>query len=187
MVTLTGDVVSVTGTVESERDRAIAALYSANYLPLVRMAFLLTSDNALAEELVQEAFVVTWRAWDSLDEPAAALGYLRRTLVNLARMSIRRRVLELRHRVIGGDDRVEHDPAGRIDLERLVARLPHRKRTCVVLRYFADLSEEETARVLGISVGAVKSSTARALKDLERAVGQDGGATMAGGDLDASA
>jgi RNA polymerase sigma factor (sigma-70 family) len=87
-------------------------------------------------------------------------------------MSVRRRLLELRHRVTVAEERVEHDPTGRLDLERLIARLPMRKRTCVVLRYFADLSEEETARVLGVSVGTVKSSTARALADLERQMGR---------------
>ena len=143
-MTLTGEFVR-TGTVElagAERDRAVAALFAANYPALVRMAHLLTSDNALAEELVQEAFVATWRVWDRLEEPAAALGYLRRTVVNLARMSIRRRMLEVRHRVAGRDDGVDHDPAGLVDLERLVGALPQRKRCCIVLRHRAETGRQ---------------------------------------------
>jgi RNA polymerase sigma-70 factor (sigma-E family) len=173
--TVTGGRVEA-ATASSERDRAIAALFATGYPGLVRVAYLLTSDNALAEELVQEAFVATWRAWDRLEDRDAAIGYVHRTVVNLARMSVRRRLLELRHRVTVAEERVEHDPTGRLDLERLIARLPMRKRTCIVLRYFADLSEEDTARVLGVSVGTVKSSTARALADLERQMGRRPGA-----------
>ena len=139
----------------------------------MRLAYLLTGDNALAEELVQEAFVATWRSWDKLRATEAAYSYLRATLVNLARMSLRRRMLELRHRRgERTEEAVEHDPATGIDLAGLVAGLPMRKRACIVLRYFADLSEEETARLLGVSVGTVKSSTHRALRDLERRLGQ---------------
>ena len=151
-----------------ERDHAVAALFAVHYPGLVRLAYLLTSDNALAEELAQEAFVVVWKSWDRLRDGDAALAYLRGTVANLAKMSLRRRVLELKHRVAGPRETVDGDAGGRLDLEQAVAQLPMRKRSCVVLRYFLDLSEEDTARTLGISVGTVKSSTARALKDLER-------------------
>lgn len=154
-----------------ERDRAIAWLFRTRYGDLVRLAYLLTSDNALAEEVVQEAFVVTWRSWDKLNAPEAAFAYLRATVVNLARMSLRRRMLELRHRPAATEAAVEHDPATGIDLADLVAGLSMRKRACIVLRYFADLSEEDTARLLGISVGTVKSTTHKALRDLERRLG----------------
>jgi RNA polymerase sigma-70 factor (sigma-E family) len=135
---------------------------------LVRLAYLLTSDGALAEELAQEAFVVVWRAWDRPRSTEEVVGYLRGTVVNLARMSLRRRLLEARHRLAPERAQGAGDPTGRLDLERAIGRLPLRKRSCIVLRYFADLSEEETARVLGVSVGTVKASTHRALRDLER-------------------
>ena len=159
-----------------ERDHAVAALFSTHYPGLVRLAYLLTSDNALAEELAQEAFVVAWRSWGQLRASEAAVAYLRATVVNLARMSLRRRMLELRHQVAAPAGTLEHDPGGRLDLERAVALLPMRKRSCVVLRYFLDLSEDETAQLLGVSVGTVKGSTARALRDLERQLsGSDDG------------
>ena len=161
-----------------ERDGAIAWLFRTRYGDLVRLAYLLTSDNAMAEELVQEAFVVTWRSWDKLSAPEAAFAYLRATVVNLARMSLRRRLLELRHRRAEiAEPAVEYDPAGGIDLADLVAGLSMRRRACIVLRYFADLSEEETARLLGVSVGTVKSTTHKALRDLERRLGATEAAT----------
>jgi RNA polymerase sigma-70 factor (sigma-E family) len=156
---------------DDARDREVAWLFRHRYGELVRLAYLLTSDNALAEELVQEAFVVTWRSWDKLRATEAAYGYLRATLVNLARMSLRRRMLELRHRIVQPEPATEPDPSGELDLARAVAALPMRKRACIVLRYYADLSEEETARLLGVSVGTVKSSTHHALRDLERRLG----------------
>jgi RNA polymerase sigma-70 factor (sigma-E family) len=162
-------------TAGQDRDRAIAQLFSAHYPGLVRLAYLLTSDGALAEELAQESFVVAWRAWERLRSTDEVVGYLRGTVVNLARMSIRRRMLELRHRVTTTDDGVEHDPAGSLDLQRMIARLPMRRRTCIVLRYFLDLSEADTTSVLGVSVGTVKSSTHHALRDLERQLERAGG------------
>jgi RNA polymerase sigma-70 factor (sigma-E family) len=163
-----GPRVQVREATGQERDHAVAALFAAQYPGLVRLAYLLTSDNALAEELAQEAFVVVWKSWDRLRDGDAALAYLRGTVANLAKMSLRRRMVELKHRVAGPGETADGDAGGRLDLERAVAQLPMRKRSCVVLRYFLDLSEEDTARTLGISVGTVKSSTARALKDLER-------------------
>jgi RNA polymerase sigma-70 factor (sigma-E family) len=157
------------------RDGAVAGLFSVHYGAMVRLAYLLTSDNALAEELAQEAFVATWRAWERLDAEQAAVAYLRATVVNLARMSLRRRMVELKHRTTGADRVVDGDAGGRVDLERAVARLPMRKRSCVVLRYFCDLSERQTADVLGVSVGTVKSSTASALRDLEGLLRGTGG------------
>jgi DNA-directed RNA polymerase specialized sigma24 family protein len=86
--------------------------------------------------------------------------------MNLARNSLRRRLLELRHRVRVPALVVHHDRPVQLDLQRALARLPLRKRACVVLRYFADLTEEETAAALGVSVGTVKSQTHKALAQL---------------------
>jgi RNA polymerase sigma-70 factor (sigma-E family) len=142
----------------------VAALFAANGAQLVRLAELLTGDRGLAEELVQEAFVRTWRHWRRLRQDGTALPYVRQTVVNLARDSLRRRRLELRHRLaVRADMAGEADVGGRVDLDRALARLPLRKRACVVLRFYADLSAEETARVLGVSVGTVKSQTHKAV------------------------
>jgi RNA polymerase sigma-70 factor (sigma-E family) len=121
----------------------------------------------VSEDIVQEAFAHAWRSWDRIRSRDAAVAYLRSTVANMARMSFRRRLLELRHRLEDWRPVTHGDAAEqRVDLQRAVARLPIRKRACVVLRYYLDLTEEETARVLGVSVGTVKSQTHKALQQL---------------------
>jgi RNA polymerase sigma-70 factor (sigma-E family) len=148
----------------------VASLFAAHAPGLVRLAELLVGDRGLAEDLVQEAFVRAWRRWRRLRRQGAALAYVRATVVNLARNSTRRRLLELRYRAAQATRLVapEPDVGVRLDLERALARLPVGKRACVVLRFYADLSEEETARVLGVSVGTVKSQTHKGLALLAR-------------------
>lgn len=160
----------------SERNEVLEDLYREHYPALVRLAFLLTSDQGLAEDLVQEAFARTWRSWRRIRRDTSVPAYLRITVVNLARSSLRRRVLELRHRerlqrdsqVQVSGDLEDEETANRIDLARAISRLPIRKRACIVLRYYADLSEQETADFLSVSVGTVKSQTSKALFTLER-------------------
>jgi len=151
-----------------------AVLYREHGERVVRLAFLLTGQTGVAEEIAQDAFVSVWRSWDRIREPAAAYAYLRKTVVNLARSFLRRRVLELRHRIRHVDDAVEVDAGARIDVLRAIAKLPPRQRACVALRFYEDLTEVETARVLGISVGAVKSQTFKALRKLEGVMVDDG-------------
>jgi RNA polymerase sigma-70 factor (sigma-E family) len=148
----------------------VAHLYAQHAASLLRLAELLTGDRALAEELVQEAFVRSWRHWGRLRQDGSALAYVRQTLVNLTRDSFRRRFREARHRLLTQPVATTDGPDvdRRVDLERALARLPLRKRACVVLRFYADLSEEDTARVLGVSVGTVKSQTHKALGLLAR-------------------
>jgi len=150
----------------SRRD-ALALLYQRHYAELVRLAFSLTSDWGVAEELAQEAFVRAWRSWGNLRDQQAAPAYLRTTVVNLARKVLRRRSRE-RTFWRGAGEPQAADPGTSIDLLRALARLPVRKRACVVLRFYLDLSEAETAAVLGVSVGTVKSQTAKALRRLEQ-------------------
>jgi RNA polymerase sigma-70 factor (sigma-E family) len=145
---------------------AIEALFLAHGDQLLRLAVLLSGDRQVAEELVQEAFARLWHRRDRLRDQGAGIGYLRVTLVNLARSSLRRRLRELRQPERQPAVTDPPDIAGRLDVLRALARLPMRKRACVVLRYFADLSEEETARLLGVSVGTVKSQTHRGLAQL---------------------
>ena len=157
----------------SDADQGIDDLYRAHHVRLVRLAVLLTSNAGVAEEIVQEAFVALWRRWRSLRDPDAALAYARTTVVNLSRSFLRRRVLELRHRMRRSEDAVEIDTAQRIDVVRAVQRLPARQRECIALRFYGDLSEAATARILGISVGTVKSQTHKALRRLEGSMGGD--------------
>jgi RNA polymerase sigma factor (sigma-70 family) len=132
------------------RREAIALLYERHYGELVRLAFALTSDWALAEDLAQEAFARAWRGWGNIRDQQRAPAYLRATVVNLARTSVRRMLRET------GDPGAA-DLAVSIDLLRALSRLPARKRACVVLRYYLDLSEADTAAALGVSVGTVRA------------------------------
>jgi RNA polymerase sigma-70 factor (sigma-E family) len=167
--------------VQTTRLLKLDLLYQEHYADLVRVAFLLTGDRGLAEDLTQEALLRAWRDWDRIRAMESASGYVRGIVVNLARSSLRRRLLELRHRMAEVARTVAPDDSVRaIDLQRALARLPLRKRACVVLRYYAELSEMEVASALGISVGTVKSQTHKALELLrdyltESAVSDRGG------------
>jgi len=155
-------------------DEAIESLFHAFYPRLVRTGYALVGDWDLAEQLAQEAYLRLWRRWRWLKDPQAAPMYLQRTVVNAARDTIRRRVIERRALNAGAEPSAPTpaDPADVIELRRAIAALPARKRECVVLRYLLGLSEAETADALGISVGTVKSQTHKGLRMLrERLAG----------------
>jgi RNA polymerase sigma-70 factor (sigma-E family) len=153
----------------------LAALYAQHYGDLRRTAFALTGDWALAEDLVQEAFVRAWRSWGRLRREESGRAYLHAIVVNLARTSLRRQLREVRARSAADwpapADRAGAQTGEGIDMLRLLARLPVRKRACVVLRFYADFTEAQTAAALGISVGTVKSQTAKALQSLREWLG----------------
>lgn len=151
---------------------------------LLRTAYLLTRDHALAEDLLQTALTKAWFRWDRLDgdpEP-----YVRKVLVNTYASWWRRRwngetpseeLPEPGHGSGRADARRPDpaDPDGSHDLWTALGRLPRRQRAVVVLRYFEDLTEAETARLLECSVGTVKSQAAKALAKLrvDPALGAD--------------
>jgi RNA polymerase sigma-70 factor (sigma-E family) len=153
---------------------------------LQRTAYLLVGDWALAEDLVQTALIKTYLAWRSLDGVAAIEPYARTVLVHTASRWWRRRwrgerptaVLPDRAVADGADAAAERDWVW-----RLILSLPARQRAVLVLRFYEDLPEAETARLLGVSVGTVKSHTARALTALrERLNGAHGSAERSGRD-----
>lgn len=152
-------------------DEALPMVFRDHYAALVRFAYLLTSDAELSRDLAQEAFVRAWTSWKRIRDKSSLPAWLRGTVVNLARMSWRRRMLELRRGTAPPEDVW-------MDEDRLLVRaalraLPVRQRACVVLRYFEDLSEQQTARVLGVSTGTVKSQTYKALRRLRSFLGDD--------------
>ena len=136
---------------------------------LLRTAYLLTGSRADAEDLLQTALAKTYLAWDRIREREALEGYVRRVLVNTqTSLWRRRRIPESTYDVlpeVPGRDRTAdldlHDA-----LWHSLSLLPRRQRAAVVLRYYEDLSEAETARVMGVSIGTVKSTTSRALASL---------------------
>lgn len=149
--------------------------FERHHRDAARLAYLLTGDRDAADDLTADAFVAAWRQWDRVRAAARPGAYLRGMVANLASTRVRRLVRERdRLRVMGataGDRAEEHDVAVAVDLRAALRRLPPRKRACVVLRYVADLSEQETAEALGISVGTVKSQTSRAVEQLRRMLG----------------
>jgi RNA polymerase sigma-70 factor (sigma-E family) len=152
-----------------DADEAIESLFHACYPAVVRTAFSLVGDWDLAEQLAQEAFLALWRRWRWIADPQAAPLYLQRTVVNLARGTIRRRVVErrvLKARSLERPADAPPDPAAVLELRAAISSLPGRKRECVVLRYLLGMSEAETASVLSVSVGTVKSQTHKGLRQL---------------------
>jgi RNA polymerase sigma-70 factor (sigma-E family) len=164
---------------ESAATGAVTALFTAHRMDLIRLAVFLTDDRALAEDLVQDAFAALHRRWASVREPAAAIGYLRTTVVNGARASYRRKALVRRHlRVAEPDAGPAADYALLLSEEHKAVieglrRLPRRQREVLVLRYWSGMSEAEIAATLSISRGTVKSTAARGLDALERALKED--------------
>jgi RNA polymerase sigma-70 factor (sigma-E family) len=155
--------------VEDRTDRGRDAEFSeymhARQPALLRTAYLLTGDRHTAEDLVQTALAKLYLSWDKVQRQEAVDGYVRRILVNehnsLWRRGWKRRettTAELPDRPADAGA-AGHDP----DLWALVQTLPRKQRAAVVLRYYEELSEAETADVLGVSVGTVKSQTSRAL------------------------
>ena len=146
-------------------DGELGDLFSRAYLPMVRLAHLITGSNAIAEELVQDAFAAVLPRVGHLDNPTA---YLRTTVVNRCRSWGRRQVLERRQapamNVLVVDDH------GQAELLDALAALPSRQRAALVLRFYEDLSEAETAVALACRPGTVKSLVSRGLAALREVV-----------------
>lgn len=167
-----------------DADEAIESLFHACYPRLVRTGYALLGDWDLAEQLAQEAYLRLWRRWRWIADPQAGPAYLQRTVVNLSRETIRRRMIE--RRVLNAGRRelpaaAATDAAAVVELRRAIAALPARKRECVVLRYLLGLSEAETAAALGISVGTVKSQTHKGLRQLRERLAETTATTATAG------
>ncbi len=136
---------------------------------LLRIAFILTRNVASAEDLVQDALVKAWFAWPRIESNPEA--YVRRVLFRTFISNLRRRsTQETTVEVLPEDGQLTTDVAvsvaTRLALWEALGRLPRKQRALVVLRYFEDLTEVQTADLLGVSVGTVKSQTSRALARL---------------------
>ena len=153
----------------------IEALYRVHGTRLVRVARMFAHDRAAAEDLVQEAFIRLHRHRHRLRNPEAAAAYLRATVLNLARDHNRRGLMSLRHvdsktHQVGSmgpdpDDAALLDEEQR-ELMTAVATLSRRQRDCIVLRYRLELSYEEIASTLGLSINSVKTHLKRGLARL---------------------
>ena len=136
----------------------------------VRLAYLLTGDRALAEDLAQDAFVKLAGRLVHLRDPGAFDAYLRRTVVNLANSHYRRKRLERaylkREEGTARTADIPVDPGARDELWGAMRRLSERQRAAIVLRYYEDLSEQQVAEILNCRPGTVKSLVSRGLASL---------------------
>ncbi|HEX4095006.1 MAG TPA: SigE family RNA polymerase sigma factor [Trebonia sp.] len=156
-----------------EARQRVSALYQTHALALKKLAFVMTGDQPTAEDVVQDAFVGLCRRWASLHETDKAVGYLRASVLNGCRS-----VHRVRFRRQGITIDAPPDAASAEDLALLgevnrqvlaaIRRLPARQREAVVLRYYLDLTEDQTAQAMGVSRGTVKSATSRGLAALAR-------------------
>ena len=157
-----------------DADAALAAitdLYGAHYRSLVRLATLLLHDIATAEEVVQDSFVALHAGLHRLRDSEKTLSYLRAAVVNRSRSVLRHRVVVDRNAPKAAPDMpsAEHGALALLERSSVVAALrglPVRQREVVVLRFYADMSEAQIAAAMGITRGAVKSHTSRALAAL---------------------
>ncbi|MFI0913291.1 SigE family RNA polymerase sigma factor [Streptomyces abikoensis] len=139
---------------------------------LQRTARSLTSNPCDAEDLLQTALTKTYLAWDRIEDHRALDGYVRRALVNTRTSQWRKRKVdefpceELPERESAPVADPAEQQALRDAMWRAVHRLPDRQRAMVVLRYYEDMTEVQTAELLGVSVGTVKSAVSRALGKL---------------------
>jgi RNA polymerase sigma-70 factor (sigma-E family) len=161
---------------------AVSALYAAHALGLTRLALIMTGDRHAAEDIVQEAFCGLHRRWDKLRDPAKALPYVRSAVLNGCRTEYRRSKVAIGPP--GGDDYEARLPPAwsaesaalaseeRREVVRALLKLPSRQREALLLRYFLDLSEADTASAMHISRGTAKSTVARGLTALRILLGE---------------
>jgi len=156
-----------------DRDREFGDYYASRANRMRGAAYLMCGDWHRAEDVVQTAFVKLYLAWHRIHADGSPDQYLRqiiaRSLVDESRRPWRReRAVASEHLPEG----IVNDPPAedRMVLVRALAQVPARQRTTLVLRFFDDLSVEETATLLGVSVGTVKSQTSRGLDVLRTAL-----------------
>ena len=160
---------------DTDATAGVAALYQAHAVGLIRLAIVMLGDRGAAEDVVQDAFLGLYRNWDGLDDPGNALTYVRSAVLNRCRNALRQRGQRERR------DRQDPGPMASESAEAValigeehqqvlagIRALPDRQREALVLRFYLDLSEEETARAMGVSRGTVKSATSRAVAALGR-------------------
>jgi RNA polymerase sigma-70 factor (sigma-E family) len=156
----------------------VTEIYTVHYNQLIRLAVMLVHDVQTAEEVVQDAFEAMHLAWRRLRETEKALAYLRQAIVNKSRSVLRHRKVVEMHAPKPAPDEQSAEHAALTLIERsavtsALRALPERQREAVVLRYYGDFSEADIAKAMGISRGAVKSHTARAMASLKSILEQE--------------
>lgn len=152
---------------------SFASYVKARQTVLLRTARSLTANPSDAEDLLQTALTKTYVAWERIEDHRALDGYVRRALLNTRTSQWRKRKVDEfatdeipEPECVPGEDDPAEQQALHDAMWRAIMKLPARQRAMVVLRYYEDLSEVQTAEVLGVSVGTVKSAVSRALGKL---------------------
>lgn len=162
---------------QRERETALSGLFRSHCVELVRLAYVLLGDRPRAEEAVQEVYLSLFRNWPPRDE-VSALAYLRAGVINQCRSEQRRIIRARRGEPMlraslllapaspdTAADVVAQDEAGQI--VQHIRSLPRRQREVITCRYYLQLSERETAELLEIGIGSVKTHTHRGLATLQ--------------------
>jgi RNA polymerase sigma-70 factor (sigma-E family) len=159
---------------------AVTSLYAEHAVGLIRLAVIMLGDRGVAEEVVQDAFCGLYQNWDRLADPGKALAYVRSAVLNRCRSALRRRARwqDRLAAVPRPGETVESAEASVLTSEEhrtvltALRRLPARQREALVLRFYLEFGEAETAVAMGVSPGTVKSTTSRALAALGRLLGE---------------
>jgi RNA polymerase sigma-70 factor (sigma-E family) len=144
-------------------DDPLVDLYRERYEPMVRLAYLLTGDRGVAEELVQDAFVRVHRNWQRATNPPA---YLRTAVVNATRSWGRHKAVEIRRQ----PRPPEPDVLVADEMWDALQVLPERQRTAIVLRFYEDLPDARIAEVLGCREATVRTAIHRGLARLRKEI-----------------
>src|SRR5215471_313211 len=144
-------------------DTDLVEVYRVQYGRLVRLAYLLTGHAAVAEELVQDAFVATHRTGGPLEDPYP---YVRRAVVNRCRSWGRRYTVERAHRPRPPDPAV----LAADEMWDSLAALTVRQRAAIVLRFYEDMPDERIAEILDCRPSTVRSAVHRGLQTLRRVI-----------------
>jgi RNA polymerase sigma-70 factor (sigma-E family) len=161
---------------EDDGAAEVTALYGAHAVSMIRIALIMLGDRAAAEDVVQDAFFGLYRRWGKLSDRANAETYVRSAVLNGCRDTLKRQARRERRdraaarswQAVGSAEATALIGEDHRRILAGVRRLPNRQREALVCRFYLDMSEEETARAMGISRGTVKSATSRAVGALGR-------------------
>ena len=151
-------------------NRGLEELYAAHAGPSTRLAYLLTGDHQLAQDIAQDAFIRAAGRFQHLRQPSAFGPYLNRVVINLVRDHFRKKAVEIRwlnrERGAAEEGIADNDPTDRYSLMGALAQLPERQRAAVVLRYYEDMTERQVADAMNVSHRAARSLISRGMGTL---------------------